>query len=141
MNAIHRIAVCCLVLVATVGAARAETARADLEARGLRPLNDGELRDFLTGNTLYHVNRANNVRVPLLYLADGSRYVRIRGQVLKTSWRIERNMVCEESVVLKREVCRSLYRVDGGGAVCDEGADTCAYGLDWAPGNPERLGP
>jgi hypothetical protein len=49
-------------------------------------------------------------------------------------------MVCDESVVCGREVCRALFRSEGAGAICDEGAVTCAYGLDWIPGNPESRG-
>jgi hypothetical protein len=112
----------------------------DLQARGLTPLSGEKLRELLPGNTLYHINPANGFRVPLYYVADGTRFVRIRGKVLRTTWRVQGDRVCEESVVLNREVCRHLYRTDGIGAVCDEGADGCAYGLDWAAGNPERLG-
>lgn len=53
--------------------------------------------------------------------------------------RIERDMVCEHSVVLKREVCRSLFKADGIGAVCDEGQSNCDFDLDWASGNPDKL--
>ena len=122
------------------GQASAQVSLKDLQAQGLAPLNSPQLAKFLTGNTLYHINPANSVKVPLYYVADGTRYVRIKGQVLRTSWRIERDMVCEESVVLKREVCRSLFKSEGVGAVCDEGSEICAYGLDWAEGNFENLG-
>jgi hypothetical protein len=114
--------------------------RQELAARAIAPLNGAQLAALLTNNTLYHVVPGNGVRVPLLYLPDGTRFVRIRGQQTKTTWRIERDMVCEESVVLKREVCRSLFRADGIGAICDEGSATCDFGLDWAAGNPEKLG-
>jgi hypothetical protein len=114
--------------------------RQELEAKAIAPLNGAQLAALLTNNTLYHVVPANGVRVPLLYLPDGTRFVRIRGQQSKTAWRIERDMVCEESVVLKREVCRSLFRTEGIGAICDEGSATCDFGLDWAAGNPEKLG-
>lgn len=114
--------------------------RTELEARNIRPLTAEQLRSLLTNNTLYHVVPASGFRVPLLYLPDGTRFVRIRGQQTKTTWRIERDMVCEESVVLKREVCRSLFRAEGIGAICDEGSATCDFGLDWAAGNPEKLG-
>jgi hypothetical protein len=114
--------------------------RQELDAKGIKPLNGDELKALLTGNTLYHINPANGVRVPLLYVADGTRYVRIRGQVLKSTWRIERDMVCEHSVVLNREVCRSLYRSPEASAVCEEGEAACGYGLDWAEGNPTGLG-
>lgn len=112
----------------------------DLQARGLRPLSGEELNTLLPGNTLYHVNQAKGVKVPLYYAPDGTRYVRIRGQVLESKWRIEGDRVCEYSVVLKKDVCRSLYRFDGGGAVCDDGSDVCDYGLDWSAGNSEKLG-
>jgi hypothetical protein len=114
--------------------------RAELEARHIQPLKSEQLRELLTNNTVYHIVPANGIKVPLLYLPDGTRFVRIRGQQSKTTWRIERDMVCEESVVLKREVCRSLFRTEGVGAICDEGSVTCDFGLDWAAGNPERLG-
>ena len=114
--------------------------RAELEAMGAKPLSSEELNTLLTNNTLYHVVPKNGFRVPLLYLPDGTRYVRIRGQEHKSTWRIERDMVCEYSVVLKKDVCRSLYKADGIGAVCDEGASNCDFGLDWAQGNPEKLG-
>ena len=114
--------------------------RQELEAKGIKPLSSEKLKSLLTNNTLYHVVPKNGFRVPLLYLPDGTRFVRIRGEEMKTSWRIERDMVCEHSVVLKREVCRSLYKADGIGAVCDEGAASCDFGLEWAAGNPEKLG-
>ena len=113
--------------------------RQELEAKGIKPLSSEQLALLLTNNTLYHVVPANGFRVPLLYFADGTRLVKIRGQILKTSWRIERDMVCEESVVLKREVCRSLFRSPEANAVCDEGMPKCDFGLDWAKGNPEAL--
>lgn len=111
----------------------------DLQARGLRPLSGAELNTLLPGNTLYHVNQAKGVKVPLYYVPNGTRYVRIRGEIFESKWRIEGDKVCEYSVVLKKDVCRSLYRFDGGGAVCDEGSEVCDYGLDWARGNPEKL--
>ncbi len=92
--------------------------------------------DWGRGHSLVAVG----VRVPLFYVPDGTRFVRIRGQVMKSNWRIDGDRVCEYSVVLKRDVCRSLYRFEGGGAVCDEGSVVCDYGLDWAQGNPENLG-
>lgn len=133
-----------LLLAATLALAAlpaaAQTARQSWEDKGIKPLSGDKLKAFVVGNTLYHINPANGFRVPLYYVPDGTRYVRIRGQVLKTSWRIEREMVCEESVVLKREVCRTLYKPEGPGAICDEGDSQCAFGLDWAPGNAEGLG-
>ena len=113
--------------------------RAELDSKGIKPLNSEQLALLLTNNTLYHVVPANGFRVPLVYFPDGTRLVRIRGQVLRTNWRIERDMICAESVVLKREVCRSLFRAPDANAVCDEGAPKCDFGLDWAKGNPERL--
>lgn len=68
------------------------------------------------------------------------RFVRIRAKQMRTSWRVERDMVYEHSVVLMKEVCRSLYRADGVGTICDEGAGTCDVGLDWAAGNSKELG-
>ena len=118
----------------------AQTPLKELQARGLQPLSGAELARLLPGNTLYHVNQAKGIKVPLYYVPDGTRYVRLRGQVIDSKWRIEGDRVCEYSVVLKKDVCRSLYKFDGGGAVCDEGADVCDYGLDWAPGNAEGLG-
>lgn len=115
--------------------------RQELDSKGIKPLNSEQLALLLTNNTLYHVVPANGFRVPLVYFPDGTRLVKIRGQVLKTNWRVERDMVCEESVVLKREVCRSLFRSPDANAVCDEGAPRCDFGLDWAKGNPERLSP
>ena len=112
----------------------------ELQAKGMQPLSGEELAKLLPGNTLYHINQAKGVKVPLYYEPDGTRYVRIRGQVLESKWRIEGDRVCEYSVVLKKDVCRSLYRFDGGGAVCDDGSDVCDYGLDWSAGNPEKLG-
>lgn len=112
----------------------------ELQAKGIKPLSSEELQVLLTNNTLYHVVPKNGFRVPLLYLADGTRMVRLKGEVIKSSWRIERNMVCEYSVFLKKDVCRSLYKSDDVNAVCDEGASTCDYGWDWSAGNPERLG-
>jgi hypothetical protein len=111
----------------------------ELKAKGAKPLNSEALVRLLTNNTLYHINPANGFRVPLVYFEDGTRVVRIRGEVLKTTWRVERDMVCEESVILKKEVCRSLYRSSEANVVCDEGAAKCDYGLDWAKGNPEGL--
>ena len=122
-------------------AALAQTPLAELRGKGLQPLSGDELAKLLPGNTLYHVNQAKGVKVPLLYVPDGTRFVRIRGQQYESKWRIDGNRVCETSVVLKKDVCRHLYRFEGGGAVCDEGAEVCEYGLDWAPGNPEKLGP
>ncbi|MES2913086.1 MAG: hypothetical protein V4718_16955 [Pseudomonadota bacterium] len=113
--------------------------RQELDSKGIKPLNSEQLALLLTNNTLYHVVPATGFRVPLVYFPDGTRLVKIRGQVLKTNWRIERDMVCEESVVLKREVCRSLFRAPEANAVCDEGAPKCDFGLDWARGNAERL--
>ena len=118
----------------------AQTPLKELQARGLQPLSGEELARFLPGNTLYHVNQAKGIKVPLYYVPDGTRYVRLRGQVIDSKWRIEGDRVCEYSVVLKKDVCRSLYKFDGGGAVCDEGADVCDYGLDWSQGNAEGLG-
>ena len=123
-----------------ISSALAQTPIKDLEAKGLTPLSGPDLSKLLPGNTLYHINPANGVRVPLFYVPDGTRFVRIRGQVMQSNWRIEGNRVCEYSVVLKRDVCRSLYRFEGGGAVCDDGSPICDYGLDWAQGNVERLG-
>lgn len=117
----------------------AQTPLGELQTRGQKPLSGSELNKLLPGNTLYHVNHAKGVRVPLYYVPDGTRYVRIRGEVFESKWRIEGDKVCEYSVVLKRDVCRSLYRFDGGGAVCDDGSDMCDYGLDWAQGDPEKL--
>lgn len=114
--------------------------RQELADKGVKPLTSDELKALLTNNTLYHIVPKTGFRVPLLYLPDGTRFVRIRGEQMRTSWRIERDMVCEHSVVLKKEVCRSLYRADGVGAICDEGAAACDFGLDWAAGNPEKLG-
>lgn len=114
--------------------------RQQLDAQGHRPLTTLELQALLPGNTLYHVVPKNGFRVPLLYLPNGTRVVRIRGEEIRSTWRIERDMVCEHSVVLKRQVCRSLYR-GAVNAVCDEGSTSCDYGLDWAEGNPERLTP
>jgi hypothetical protein len=48
-----------------------------------------------------------------LYLPDGTGYVRTRGEEMKSTWRIERDMVCEYSVVLKKDVCRTLYKAEG----------------------------
>ena len=45
----------------------AQTAVSDLEARGLKPLSEAELRALLPGNTLYHVNAAKGIKVPLFY--------------------------------------------------------------------------
>lgn len=118
----------------------AQTPLKELQERGLKPLSGDELAKLLPGNTLYHVNYAKNIKVPLYYVSDGTRYVRIRDKVIDSKWRIEGNQVCEYSVILKKDVCRSLYRFDGGGAVCDNGSDVCDYGLDWSPGNPEGLG-
>jgi hypothetical protein len=132
------------ILVATApGGARGQAidlpTREELKAKGIEPLDSKALVALLTNNTLYHINPMNGFRVPLVYFEDGTRLVRIRGQVLKTSWRVERDMVCEESVILKKEVCRSLYRSPKANAVCDEGASKCDYGLDWEKGNPEGL--
>lgn len=118
----------------------AQTPVKELQAKGLLPISGEALARLLPGNTLYHVNQSRGVKVPLYYVPDGTRYVRIRGDVLQSKWRIEGDKLCEYSVVLKRDVCRSLYRFEGGGAVCDDGADVCDFGLDWSPGNPERLG-
>lgn len=118
----------------------AQTPVKELQAKGMQPLSGEELAKLLPGNTLYHVNQAKGVKVPLYYVPDGTRYVRIRGQVLESKWRIEGDRVCEYSVVLKKDVCRSLYRFDGGGAVCDDGSGVCDYGLDWSAGNSEKLG-
>lgn len=123
-----------------ISAAMAQTPIKDLEAKGLKPLSGQELATLLPGNTLYHINPANGFRVPLFYVPDGTRFVRIRGQVMQSHWKIDGDRVCEYSVVLKRDVCRSLYRFEGGGAVCDEGSAICDYGLDWAQGNTEGLG-
>lgn len=109
-------------------------------AQGIQPLRGEELRAFVVGNTLYHVVPQNGFKVPLFYLPDGNRLVRIKGEELKSNWRIERDMVCEYSVVLKKEVCRSLYRKEPVGAVCEENTDVCEFGLQWAQGNAERLG-
>lgn len=135
-----------LVTLAMMGASSLASAQAvsvpsrnELAAKGINPLTSEELKTLLTNNTLYHVVPKNGFRVPLLYLPDGTRLVRIKGEVLKSTWRIERDMVCEYSVVFKRDVCRSLFRADGVGAVCDEGAASCDFGLDWAAGNPENL--
>lgn len=130
----------CLLHVPALGQGIVVPSRQELEAKGIKPLSSEELKTLLTNNTLYHVVPKNGFRVPLLYLPDGTRYVRIRGEEMKSTWRIERDMVCEYSVVLKKEVCRTLYKADGIGAVCDEGASQCDFGLDWAPGNPEKLG-
>ena len=129
-----------LIAMQSGSSAIAQTPLKDLEAKGLKPLSGQELAKLLPGNTLYHVNPANVVRVPLFYVPDGTRFVRIRGQVMQSNWRIEGDRVCEYSVVLKRDVCRSLYRFEGGGAVCDDGSPICDYGLDWAQGNAENLG-
>jgi hypothetical protein len=128
-------------VVPTAATAQALTlpSEQELKSKGIKPLNGEQLKTLLTGNTLYHINPVNGVRIPLLYFADGTRLVRIRGQLLKTTYRIERDMVCEESVVLKREVCRSLYRSADANTVCEEGAARCDYGLDWRSGNPEGL--
>jgi hypothetical protein len=123
-----------------ISSAIAQTPIKDLEAKGLKPLSGQELSKLLPGNTLYHINPANGVRVPLFYVPDGTRFVRLRGQIMQSNWKIEGDRVCEYSVVLKRDVCRSLYRFEGGGAVCDDGSDICDYGLDWAQGNTENLG-
>lgn len=117
----------------------AQTTLKDLQAKGRQPLSGEELRKLLPGNTLYHVNQ-RGFKVPLYYVPDGTRFVRIRGQVMESKWRIEGDKVCEYSVVLKSDVCRSLYKFEGGGAVCDDGADVCEYGLDWAAGNADGLG-
>jgi hypothetical protein len=114
--------------------------KSEFAARGIEPLKGDALRAFVVGNTLYHVVPANGFRVPLHYLADGTRYVKIRGEQIKSTWRIERDMVCEYSVVLKKEVCRSLIKADPVGGVCEEGTDLCEFGLQWAQGNPEGLG-
>ncbi|WP_342131440.1 hypothetical protein [Hydrogenophaga sp. OTU3427] len=129
-----------MALAVSITSAAAGTPVKQLQEKGLKPLAHAELMGLLPGNTLYHVNHEMKVKVPLFYVPDGTRYVRIRGQILESRWRIEGDKVCEHSVVLKRDVCRSLYRFDGGGAVCDDGADVCEYGLDWAAGNPEGLG-
>ena len=118
----------------------AQTAVSDLEARGLKPLSGADLRALLPGNTLYHVNAAKGIKVPLFYAQGGKRYVRLRGAVLESAWRIEGERVCEYSVVLKRDVCCSLSRFEGGGAGCDAGRPICDYGLEWAAVNPEGLG-
>jgi hypothetical protein len=136
-NMLNASILCWLVSVTSVFA---QTPVKDLQSRGLQPLTGEELTRLLPGNTLYHVNQAKAIKVPLYYVPDGTRYVRLRGQTIDSKWRIEGNRVCEYSVVLKKDVCRSLYRFDGGGAVCDEGAEICDYGLDWAAGNPEGLG-
>jgi hypothetical protein len=128
-----------LVTTLWVSSAIAQTPIKDLETKGLKPLSGQELSKLLPGNTLYHINPANGVRVPLFYVPDGTRFVRIRGQVMQSNWKIEGDRVCEYSVVLKRDVCRSLYRFEGGGAVCDDGSTVCDYGLDWAQGNTEGL--
>lgn len=133
-------AAACLVHVPSLAQGIVVPSRQELEAKGVKPLSSDELKTLLTNNTLYHVVPKNGFRVPLLYLPDGTRYVRIRGEEIKSTWRIERDMVCEYSVVLKKEVCRTLYKTDGMGAVCDEGASQCDFGLDWAAGNPEKLG-
>ena len=136
-----RMASTLLLLITTLlhAIALAQTPRKDLEARGLQPLPGTELARLLPGNTLYHINPTQGVRVPLFYGPDGTRLVRIRGQVIASHWKIEGDRVCEYSVVLQRDVCRSLYRFEGGAAVCDEGSPVCDYGWDWAPGNAERL--
>lgn len=63
----------------------AQTPLKELEAKGLRPLANEELGKFLPGNTLYHVNQAKGIKVPLYYVPDGTRYVRLRGQVIATA--------------------------------------------------------
>ena len=136
-NCLYASAVCLLLSAQPLFA---QTPVKDLQDRGLQPLSGEDLAKLLPGNTLYHVNQARGIKVPLYYVPDGTRYVRLRGQVIDSKWRIEGDRVCEYSVVLKKDVCRSLYRFDGGGAVCDEGAAVCEYGLDWSPGNPEGLG-
>lgn len=145
MKALKALSILALTLLAAAPAIVSAQAlnllsRQDLDSRGIKPLTGEQFALLLTSNTLYHVVPANGFRVPLVYFPDGTRLVKIRGQVLKTSWRIERNMVCEESVVLKREVCRSLFRSPAANAVCDEGMPKCDFGLDWAKGNPEGLG-
>lgn len=106
----------------------------------MKPLSGADLRALLPGNTLYHVNAAKGIKVPLFYAQGGKRYVRLRGAVLESAWRIEGERVCEYSVVLKRDVCCSLSRFEGGGAGCDAGRPICDYGLEWAAVNPEGLG-
>lgn len=123
-----------------VSASMGQTPIKDLESKGLKPLSGQELAKLLPGNTLYHINPINGIRVPLFYVPDGTRFVRIRGQLMQSNWKIEGDQLCEYSVVLKRDVCRSLYRFEGGGAVCDHGSAICDYGLDWAQGNTEGLG-
>lgn len=118
----------------------AQTPLKDIQAKGLKPLNGEELQKLIPGNTLFHLNPANGVRVPLYYAPDGNRLVRIRGQVIPSKWRLEGDRICEYSVVLKKDVCRSLYRVEGAGVLCEDGNDTCEYGWDWAAGNAEKLG-
>lgn len=136
-----RLALTISVLIALLwdSSAIAQTPIKDLEAKGLKPLSGQELAKLLPGNTLYHVNPKNGVRVPLFYVPNGNRLVKIRGQIMQSNWKIEGDRVCEYSVVLKRDVCRSLYRFEGGGAVCDEGSSICDYGLDWAQGNADNL--
>ena len=129
-----------IVLATSATNVMAGTSLKDLQEKGLKPLTNAELFKLLPGNTLYHVNNEKGIKVPLFYVPDGTRYVRIRGQVLESKWRIDGDKVCEYSVVLKKDICRSLYRFEGGGAVCDDGSEVCDYGLDWASGNPEGLG-
>ena len=130
-----------LAACAAPGAPSGPPTRAELDARGARPLSSDELRELLVGNTLYHVNPANGVKVPLHYLPDGTRYVRLRGQQIASRWRIERGLVCEDSVVARKEVCRAIYRPAAGrGVICEEGEARCSYWMDWAAGNRETLG-
>ncbi|WP_207480808.1 hypothetical protein [Arenibaculum pallidiluteum] len=133
-------ALACLQGVAAQAQSFTPPTRQELDSKGIKPLTGDELRTLLTENTLFHINPANGVRVPLLYRADGTRYVKIRDKVLKSNWRIERDMVCEYSVVLNRDVCRTLFRSNGYNAVCEEGEAACSFGLDWAAGNPAGLG-
>ncbi len=70
--------------IGLTGTAQAESltmpARQYLDAKGVKPITGEALKTLVTGNTLYHIVPQTGFRVPLHYLPDGTRFVRIRGQ-------------------------------------------------------------
>lgn len=91
-------------------------------------MSEAALHALLPGNTLYHVNAAKGIKVPLFYARDGKRDPRLRADVTESAWRINDDRVCEDSVVLNPDVCRRLYRFEGRGRYVTRGT-RCATTL------------
>ena len=111
-------------------------------------MSGAELKDFLSGNTLYNETTAASAsgvagQTVLYYAPDGTvLFKTAKGAIWHGTWTLKGNLVCNDWKEAPNTPCRKYDKQGGAITVLNsENGQVVAKIVKSAPGNPEKLAP